>query len=131
MNAAISLPLNQSAEVLLPAAYSLLHRLGVTENYKGFRYAAYAAALCALEEERLLLVTKLLYPDVARRFGTTWKAVERNLRTVSDIAWTQNRDYLAYLSQSPLVQKPQCAQFLSILALALRPSKAANSKDNP
>lgn len=97
MNAAVSLPLDRSAEVLLPAAYSLLHRLGVTENYKGFRYAAYAAALCALERERLLLVTKLLYPDVARRFGTTWKAAERDLRTVAAIAWTQNRDYLACL----------------------------------
>ena len=122
MNAAAPFSLNQSVEPLLPAAYSLLHRLGVTENYKGFRYAAYAAALCALERERLLLVTKLLYPDVARRFGTTWKAAERNLRTVADIAWTRNRDYLAYLSQSPLEQKPQCAHFLSILALALRPS---------
>ena len=122
MSAATSLSLDRSVELILPSAYSLLRRLGITENYKGFRYAAYAAALCALERERLLLVTKLLYPDVARRFGTTWKAAERNLRTVAAIAWTQNRDHLAYLSQSPLEQKPQCAQFLSILALALRPS---------
>lgn len=107
--------------MLLPAAYSLLYRLGVTENYKGFRYAAYAAALCALEQDRLLLVIKLLYLDVARRFGTSWKAAERNLRTAAAIAWTQNHDYLVFLSQSPLDQKPQSAQFLAILSRSLRP----------
>ena len=122
MSAATSLSLDRSVELILPSAYSLLRRLGITENYKGFRYAAYAAALCALERERLLLVTKLLYPDVARRFGTTWKAAERNLRTVAAIAWTQNHDHLVNLSQSPLEQKPQCAQFQAILAHALRPA---------
>ena len=122
MSAATSLSLDRSVELILPSAYSLLRRLGITENYKGFRYSAYAAALCALERERLLLVTKLLYPDVARRFGTTWKAAERNLRTVAAIAWTQNHDHLVYFSQSPLEQKPQSAQFLAILAHALRPA---------
>lgn len=119
MSAAPSSP-DRSIATLLPAASSLLYRLGVTEDYKGFRYAAYAASLCALEQDRLLLVTKLLYPDVAQRFGTTWKAVERDLRTVVNIAWTHNCDYLAGLSQCPLSQKPHCSQFLAIISHSLQ-----------
>lgn len=121
MRAATPYPLDQAIEPLLPAAYTLLRRLGVTENYKGFWYAAYAAALTSIDPDSLLLVTKRLYPDVARRFGTTWKAVERNLRTVVYIAWAKNHDYLSCLSLSPLEQKPQCAQFLAILSRSLHP----------
>lgn len=42
----------------LAEAYGLLYRLGVTANYTGFFYTAYAAALCVEEPKRLLLVTK-------------------------------------------------------------------------
>ena len=62
-------------------AYHLLHRLGATANYTGFSYLVRALQLCAEEPERLLLVTKWLYPDVAKQYGTKWKAVERDIRT--------------------------------------------------
>ena len=55
-------------------AYHLLHRLGATANYTGFSYLVRALQLCAEEPERLLLVTKWLYPDVAKQYGTNWKA---------------------------------------------------------
>ena len=105
---------------LCHSAHCLLTRLGITKNYKGFHYAAYAAALCALDQDRLLLVTKRLYPDVAKRFSAKWSHVERNLRTVISVAWRQNREYLIELAQAPLTKKPACASFLSILASNLR-----------
>ena len=36
----------------------LLHRLGLTANYRGYFYVSYGIVLCAKEQERLLLVTK-------------------------------------------------------------------------
>ena len=71
--------------------YDLLYRLGVTANYTGFFHTAYAVSLCAKQPDRLLLVTKWLYPEVARQYQTNWKAVERNIRTVGDIIWRENR----------------------------------------
>lgn len=61
--------------------YDLLYRLGVTANYTGFFHTACAVSLCAKQPDRLLLVTKRLYPEVARQYRTNWKAVERNIRT--------------------------------------------------
>ena len=75
-------------------AYHLLHRLGATANYTGFSYLVRALQLCAEEPERLLLVTKWLYPDVAKQYGTNWKAVERNIRTVGRVIWNSNRPLL-------------------------------------
>ena len=72
------------------AICDLLYQLGISANYKGFLHTAYAVSLCVEQQDRLLLVTKWLYPDVARKYGTNWKAVERNIRTVSTIAWKHN-----------------------------------------
>ena len=97
----------------------MLCRLGATANYRGFSYTAYAVLLCVQQQDRLLLVTKWLYPDVAKRYGTNWKAVERNIRTVITVVWEQNRAMLEGLARRPLLQRPCAAQFLSILSNSL------------
>lgn len=101
-------------------ARALLSRLGVTDNYIGARYTVYALTLCVWETDRLLHVTKQIYPAVARRFGVSWQAVERDMRTVVAAAWRNNRELLNTLAYRPLHQKPYCVEFLSILATHLR-----------
>lgn len=99
--------------------YDLLYRLGVTANYTGFFHTAYAVSLCAEQPDRLLLVAKWLYPKVAKRYGTNWKVVERNIRTVSCVIWRENRRLLEQLAHRHLEQKPRNAQLLAILAASL------------
>ena len=93
--------------------YNLLYQLGVTANYTGFFYTAYAVSLCAEQPDRLLLVTKWLYPEVARQYKTTWKAVE-------------------HLAHRNLDKKPRTTQMLAILASSLNSSRlAAQELDEP
>lgn len=99
--------------------YDLLYRLGVTANYTGFFHTAYAVSLCVEQPDKLLLVTKWLYPEVAKQYQTKWKAVERNIRTVGGIIWRENRLLLEALARHPLEQKPRSAQLLAILAASL------------
>ena len=99
--------------------YDLLYRLGATANYTGFFHMAYAVCLCVEQPDRLLLVTKWLYPEVAKQYGTNWKAVERNIRTVSCIIWRENRPLLEELAHRRLERKPRNAQMLAILASSL------------
>ncbi len=96
--------------------YDLLHQLGITANYTGFFYTALAVSLAVQQPERLRLVTKQLYPEVAQRYGTTISLVERNIRTVTQIAWTANRPLLESLANHSLPARPTAAQFISILA---------------
>lgn len=99
--------------------YDLLYRLGATANYTGFFHTAYAVSLCMEQPDRLLLVTKWLYPEVAKQYGANWKAVERNIRTVSCIIWREGRPLLEELAHRHLEQKPRNAQMLAILASSL------------
>ena len=93
----------------------LLHELGITSNYTGYFHASHAVYLSIQEPERLLLVTKWIYPDVAKRYHTNWRSVERNIRTVSRIAWETNRPTLERMAQHSLSTCPSAGVFLAIL----------------
>ena len=82
----------------------------------------YAVYLAVLHPKRLLLVTKLLYPAVAKHYKTSWQRVERNIRTVIGIAWNCNRPLLAELAGHPLPEKPTASHFLAILSASFRRS---------
>lgn len=105
--------------------YNLLYRLGITANYTGFFYASFAAYLVLQQPERLLFVTKWLYPEVAKHYGTTWNCVERNIRTISDIAWNNNRTLLEEWAHRPLTAVPKASQFVAILSSSIYPEITA------
>ena len=106
---------NTESASLIENACELLYRLGVTANLKGFFHVTHAVHLCAEQQDRLMLVTKLLYPDIARKYGTNWRAVERNIRTASTMAWRRNRPLLEALAQRPLDKPLKSAEFIELL----------------
>lgn len=105
--------------------FSILQNLGVSPNYKGFFQMATALQLCMEEPSRLTLVTKQLYPDVARRYDTKWQSVERNMRTVTDVIWMDNRSRLETMTRYKLLCKPCTRQLLSILLNYMMPNRMA------
>lgn len=104
----------------------LLMTLGVTPNYKGFEQAAYLLHTLQSEPSIPHPTTTQLYAKAGARYGVSWKAVERNIRTIVDVAWQQNPTFLRSVAYFPLSKKPRAAQFLSILAEYLTSSSIAN-----
>lgn len=94
----------------------VLTDMGITANYVGFHYIVDAVCMVVEDPQYLLLVTKKLYPEIASRYHTTWKAVERNIRTVIDIVWDNNPEYIMASMQRPVREKPTVSEFISILA---------------
>ena len=94
----------------------LLHSLGVTEQYTGFAHTVYATQLTICDPGRLKLITKLLYPDVAKKYNTSWRSVERNIRTVVSVAWKNDPQLLSELAGCSLRDRPNNGWFLAILA---------------
>ena len=97
----------------------LLFHLGVTANHLRFFHTAAAVQLAMEEPRRMTLVTKLLYPDVAKYFHTTWRAVEKNIREASEDAWRDNPDLLRQIAGYDIPERPTAAEFVSILTKAL------------
>ena len=103
-------------EKLLSDIYDLLYRLGLTANYTGFFRISYAIFLSVENPQRLALVTKWLYPEVAKHYGTTWQAVERNIGGAVTLIWNHRSPLLPELFGVPLPPKPRNAKFLAVVA---------------
>lgn len=63
-------------------------KCGFQARQKGYRYLREAVWIAYQEPEILSSVTKRLYPEVAKRFNTTDKQVERAIRNAIETAWT-------------------------------------------
>lgn len=105
--------------------YDALNRLGITANYTGFFHTSYAIYLAVQQPERLVLVTKWLYPDVARRYETSWCAVERNIRSMAGMAWAKNAALLEEMARCPLTRRPTASRFVAIVAAYLSREEVA------
>lgn len=111
----MTLQMNLSSEQNFSEIYRFFLLLGITPNYLGFYQAAYAVDLCMKEPERLISVTKSIYPDVAKYFQTSAGSVERNIRTVARISWDSHSKVLSDLSSESLQKQPTVSQFLSLI----------------
>lgn len=107
------------------AIWALLHSLGITENYVGSSQLVYAVRLAQEKPERLASVTKELYPEVAKAFHTSWQCVERNIRTVIELAWNLDAGRVLELEEFPLSKRPRPTQFISLLLNQLNKMEAA------
>ena len=102
----------------------LIRSLGIGATYRGYRYLSYGIYLCLQDENYLLSVSKLLYPQIARTFCTTSCSVERDIRTVIKVCWERgNKEYLRELAIYPLADRPPASEFIDILVAHLRNQK--------
>lgn len=61
--------------------------MGIPAHLKGFRYIRSAVMLAAEDMRVVGSVTKLLYPEIAKQYGTTDRKVERAIRNAIEISW--------------------------------------------
>ena len=95
----------------------VLWDLFIPPNYLGAHYLAYAEMLVLEDQNRLTMVTKWLYPEVAARYHTSWQAVERNIRTVIGICWQQDSGLrLSQVLGCPVAGKPSPTRLIQLLA---------------
>ena len=93
----------------------LLYSIGLTSNYVGYRQMTIALEIAVQEPKSLCQVTKWLYPETARRCGTNWKAVERNIRTALHCIWKTSQHTLEQITGHSFDSAPKPAEFLAIL----------------
>ena len=91
--------------------------LNIPPNYLGAHYLAYAELLVLEDQNRLTMVTKWLYPEVAARYHTSWQAVERDIRTVISICWAQDSGArLNQITGCHVTEKPSPTRLIQLLA---------------
>lgn len=101
-----------------------LSDLGVPDHLLGYRYLQLAISRAVEEPEAVYAITGLLYPDVARRYGTTASLVERAIRHAVETGWSrcdeQTRQRYFGGKIRPGRQKPTNAEFIARIANLVR-----------
>lgn len=102
-------------------AENLLRRLGFSGKLRGFRYLTTAIAQTAIEPDRIFLITKSLYPDIARQYETTASKVERTMRHSIRRFWEHDgREALDRVANIHLTQRPTNSELIDLLANHIR-----------
>ena len=111
------LPQRQSIEGRVT---TIIHEVGVPAHIKGYQYLREAILLTVDDMDVINAVTKVLYPEVAKHFGTTSSRVERAIRHAIEVAWDRGdletlQKYFGY-TVNGAKGKPTNSEFIAMIA---------------
>ena len=108
------------AVVLKNMVTDVIHEIGVPAHIKGYQYLREAIMIAVDDMDVINAVTKVLYPEVAKRFNTTASRVERAIRHAIEVAWDRGdletlQKYFGY-TVSNTKGKPTNSEFIAMIA---------------
>ena len=103
---------------------AVIHEVGVPAHIKGYQYVREAIVIAVQDMDVINAVTKVLYPEVARRYCTTPSRVERAVRHAIEVAWDRGdletlQRYFGY-TVSNTKGKPTNSEFIAMIADRIR-----------
>ncbi|MFJ7510079.1 sporulation transcription factor Spo0A [Peribacillus simplex] len=118
-------PQNESKPKNLDASItSIIHEIGVPAHIKGYLYLREAISMVYNDIELLGSITKVLYPDIAKKYNTTASRFERAIRHAIEVAWSRgNIESISSLfgyTVSMTKAKPTNSEFIAMVADKLR-----------
>lgn len=105
----------------------ILHQIGVPAHIKGYQFLRDAILLTMNDPEYINAVTKRLYPEIAKKNGTTASRVERAIRHAIEVAWDRGdvdtlNSYFGYTIHN-LRGKPTNSEFIAMISDKMRLDK--------
>ena len=103
---------------------SIIHEVGVPAHIKGYQYVREAIMITVEDMEVINSVTKILYPEVAKRYHTTPSRVERAIRHAIEVAWDRGdietlQRFFGY-TVSNIKGKPTNSEFIAMISDRIR-----------
>ena len=98
----------------------ILHQIGVPAHIKGYQFLRDAILMTMENQDYINSVTKRLYPEIAKRNGTTASRVERAIRHAIEVAWDRGdletlQRFFGY-TVSNTKGKPTNSEFIAMIA---------------
>ena len=103
---------------------NLIHEVGVPAHIKGYQYLREAIIMCINDINAVNQITKILYPDIAKKYHTTPSRVERAIRHSIEVAWGRGNqktvESIFGYTVSANRGKPTNSEFIAMIADKLR-----------
>ena len=111
-------------KILEAEVTDIIHEVGVPAHIKGYQYLREAIIMSVNDMEMLNSITKILYPDIAKRFQTTPSRVERAIRHAIEVAWSRGKmdtiDKLFGYTINYGKGKPTNSEFIALITDKIR-----------
>ena len=96
-------------------------KAGFSKRYRGFRYPMECIDLVLEDDSRLCALSKQVYQPIARKFGVSYRCIERDIRTARNHAWLRGaKEFLEGISGGKFYEMPPVGELIEILALHLK-----------
>ena len=90
--------------------------IGFPVHLKGYQYICAATFFLMTYPEDNPSVTKILYPEVAKKHKTTAVRVERAIRSAIEVAWDKYEDTIKNIIGCPFINyRPTNSEFLALV----------------
>lgn len=103
---------------------NMMHEVGIPPHMSGYQYIREAILQTVNNANVFSSITRVLYPRVAERFGTTPQKVERAIRNAIESAWSRGNpdsiDSLFGYTISYSKGKPTNSEFIAMMADKVR-----------
>ena len=109
-----------------------INETGVPDHIKGYQYLREAIIITIHDMDVINAVTKVLYPAVAKKYGTTPSRVERAIRHAIEVAWDRGdletlQRFFGY-TVSNIKGKPTNSEFIAMIADCLSLRRKAQAR---
>ena len=94
-------------------AATLLYRLGITSNYRGYRPLITSLNIALDDPDKLVRINRL-FREVAKTYGISPTSVRDNIETLIVVSWHKNPNLIQSITGYPLVSRPSVKRFLEI-----------------
>lgn len=96
--------------------YKIIRYFSITSNYKGYRLIIDAIEMYATNNDKCLKITKDIYPALAIKYKMSSSSVERNIRTIVETCWKNDRRAVEQLLGYKINKCPSNAVFIDAIA---------------
>lgn len=93
----------------------LMRKFKITTRYQGYFLLPEAIDLAVKQYGNCLKITKDIYPEMSKRHGIPAKRIERNIRTVIEKAWKNNRSFMEEIAGEELTTFPSNGEFIDFI----------------
>ena len=103
---------------------AIIRDLGIPAHIKGYQYIREGIIMSINDMNILNYITKLLYPNIAKKYKTTSSSVERAIRHAIEVAWSRGKieviEEMFGYTVSAGKGKPTNSEFIALIADKLR-----------
>lgn len=116
--------MKESNKETIYAITKLMIELGIPAHLRGYYYLRDAIEMTSQDMELVESVTKLLYPEIAKRYRCSGQKVERAIRNSIEVSWERGNQELIELlfgcSSQKGKKRPTNSEYIVVLADKIR-----------